>query len=137
MPAVLPAPHPVRLAESTRAAAPETPAIERRARPSAPPQTIEEDQSPLGPEVIALTGVMSAADAKQWPEAMRALDAYDRSFPNGLMRTEADVVRVTVLCGLSQTDEARSLARDLERRDSTNPAVDRLRLTCAAPASQP
>ena len=98
--------------------------------PSIPPAVERGANEPvdtLNREVHGLSSAMAAVEGARWPEALLALDDYHRDFPNGVLTTEADVLRVTVLCELGSTEAAKALAAALSRQSPSNPAVQRLR----------
>jgi hypothetical protein len=84
-------------------------------------------ESPLARELRSLDAARSALERLEIGEAFIALDRYDRTFPNGTLRTEASLLRVDALLARGDGAEARRLARDLLARDPSGPQARRLR----------
>jgi hypothetical protein len=87
--------------------------------------------SALVAELELLREVLLATQAQRWADAQRALDDHARRFVPAALRSEAHALQVVVWCGTGRVEEARGLARELEKADPLNPAVQRLRGTCA------
>lgn len=110
---------------------------------SPPPQTPDVRTAPVNPpvalpastglaaELQLIRGAMAATQAQQWVEAQRLLDEHERRFGSPQLRSEARAMQVVVWCGVGRVGEARQLARELERTDALNPAVQRLHTSCA------
>lgn len=91
------------------------------------------DSATLDAELAALQGALKAAQGERWGEALIDVAAYRRAFPRGVLRVEFDALEVLGLCGLERIDEAQHSARRLVVSEaSSNPAVQRLRSSCAA-----
>lgn len=125
-PSALPAP--AESALRTSAAKPANPSEKANtaARAAAPP-TANDEPSPLAREVRAIDLARSALVAGQPRAALMALDQHDRDFPNGPMRTEADVLRVDALEASGDHAAAKRLASQLLARDPSGAHARHLR----------
>ncbi len=66
------------------------------------------------------------------------VEAYRGDFPRGVLGVELDALEVLGLCGVGRVEEAERGARRLaDGEASSNPAVQRLRRSCAAAAFAP
>jgi len=111
---------------------PAQPAPELGAPPSSPrPAPPLSPAAALTQELELLRGVLIATQEQRWADAQRALDEHERRFVPAALRSEARAMQVLVWCGTGRIAEARQLARELEGADPLNPAVQRLRGTCA------
>lgn len=121
---------PVELA-SAPIAAPRPP----RERRAPPPPVIVEPEPPrahLALEVAALRASDAARRGGRPADALRALDAYDRDFPSGTLRAEADAARVLTLCELGRADDARAVATRFLAQNPSSPLAARIRSSCAS-----
>jgi hypothetical protein len=87
----------------------------------------------LAKEVEALDLARRAALAHEPARVLALLDAYQREFPRGALRPEAQVLRLEALAASGQTDRARNLAHRLLNADPTGPLAERVR--AAVPAA--
>lgn len=87
-----------------------------RTAPSTPPTEIE-TASPLAREIRSIELARSALGSGYPSLALKALDNHDREFPNGPMKTEADVLRVDALVASGDNAGAKRLATQLLARD--------------------
>lgn len=112
--------------------APETPELAPAPQPSTPPPPTSAAR--LAQELELLHQALEATKMKQWAQAQRVLDEHARQFTPAALEVEARAMQVMVWCGEGRSEEARALARELERSEPLNPAVQRLRGTCARTA---
>lgn len=99
-----------------------------------PPLAVAPKPSPaagLTEELELLSRVLAATQAQRWTDAQALLAEHERRFTPAALRSEARAMQVVVWCGIGQVEDARRLARELEREDPLNPAVQRLHATCA------
>jgi hypothetical protein len=131
-PAVAPAPAPrfAPLAHAAPAPAPEpvAPAIET----SAPPARAAKVPSGLRleQEAALLAEVQGALRSGQATVALTKLESYDRRFPTGMLRAEADAARVFALCSAGRIEKARSAATRFVQRYPSSPAAARVQAAC-------
>lgn len=93
-------------------------------------------ESPVARELRALDVAKAALERRDADGALRALEMYDRTFAaqgGGMLRTEANVLRVEALLVRGDTAEARRLASELLARDPGGPHARRLRTIAAQP----
>ena len=86
----------------------------------------------LADELRVLDVANTAVGAREWDRVARAAREYRDAFPGGALETEARALEVLGLCGQGHAAEARGLADALRRADGQNPAVQRLRASCAS-----
>jgi len=96
-----------------------------RPRPSTP-------ESELEAELSAIDAILCAVEATNPAEGRAAFVSYRARWPHGQLGLEATALEVLILCAEQRTGEARTVARELERRAPFNPSVRRLRSSCAA-----
>lgn len=100
--------------------------------PSAPPVRVNKPPSGLRlqDEAALLAQVQGALRAGQGATALGKLELYDRRFPNGMLRSEADAARVFALCAAGRTDRARAAAARFVQRYPNAPATARVQSAC-------
>jgi hypothetical protein len=134
-----PAPGPEAARESPPEPSPrnEAPELKQQAQATAP-ERAETPPVASAPSAVALVDelellrrVLVATQEKRWTDAQRGLEEHGRRFVPAALRTEARALQVAVWCGTGRVDEARRLARELEKTEPLNPAVQRLEGTCA------
>ncbi|MBE2253599.1 MAG: hypothetical protein IAE78_28985 [Myxococcus sp.] len=134
---LLPSPPPGLLGPAT-VAAPRSPGREGPdARPvtsSAPggPRAPSEAVGPLADELLVLRAALKHHEAARDEAALERLDEYQRRHQGGALQTEADTLRVLVLCRLGRKPEAAEVLRALRRSAPVSPAAQRLSSSCAA-----
>jgi hypothetical protein len=116
--APLPEPTPSPVVEAT-----ETPAPAPRA--AKPPSNLR-----LQDEAALLAEVQGALRSGQANAALGKLESYDRRFPGGMLRAEADAARVFALCAAGKVDRARSAADRFAQRYPSSPALARVQAAC-------
>jgi hypothetical protein len=79
--------------------------------PNAPPRAAS--RASLAEETAALDEARLALRAGRAAEAMVSLDAFERLFPNGPLRSEASAIRVEALLALGDRPGAETVARAL------------------------
>jgi hypothetical protein len=94
----------------------------KAARPS-PALRLEEEAALLAEVQGALRSGNAAA-------ALSKLESYDRRFPTGMLRAEADAARVFALCGAGRVDKARAAATRFVQRYPSSPAAARVQAAC-------
>lgn len=82
-------------------------------------------------ELESLDRSVRALDSEQFAEALAEAREFTRAFPQSQFVTEAQVVEVLALCGLTRFEEARASAARLPPSSGSNPAVRRLEDSCA------
>lgn len=126
-PAPAPAPSPVQEpAVSTPApvtTAEEAPAPVRATKPQAVGLRLQE-------EAALLAEVQGALRSGQGNLALSKLDSYDRRFPGGMLRAEADAAKVFALCASGRVDKARASATRFVQRYPGSPAAARVQAAC-------
>ncbi len=110
------------------ASAPLAPAVET----SAPPARAAKPSSGLRleQEAALLAEVQGALRSGQATAALGKLESYDRRFPTGMLRAEADAARVFALCSAGRVDKARSAATRFVQRYPSSPAAARVQAAC-------
>jgi hypothetical protein len=120
------------------------PAPVKRAAPAAPapaPAVEEEPQTPSRPakaapslrlqdEAALLAEVQGALRSGQASVALSKLESYDRRFPAGMLRSEADAARVFALCSAGRVDKARAAAARFVQRYPNAPVTARVQAAC-------
>jgi hypothetical protein len=137
MPSVSVAPNPEgRDAVTATAAAPEPRSLENEAvaKPVvvpvasvAAPRPVDDD---LGEEVALLRAARRALDGRDAAGALRLLDRYARTYPNGTMAEESLATRALTLCALGRVAAARDVVRHLEAVAPRSPQLAGLRASC-------
>lgn len=117
LPPVVPPPEP---AAALPVEAPAPPV--KAARPN-PGLRLEEEAALLAEVQGALRSGTAAA-------ALSKLESYDRRFPTGMLRAEADAARVFALCGAGRVDKARAAATRFVQRYPSSPAAARVQAAC-------
>jgi hypothetical protein len=104
-------------------AAAETPAPSNRA--VKPPSSLRlEDEAALLAEV---QGALRSGNASV---ALGKLESYDRRFPTGMLRAEADAAKVFALCSAGRVEKARAAAARFVQRYPSSPAAPRVQAAC-------
>jgi len=116
-PVVVPAPEP---AAVSSVEAPAPPA--RAAKPSSGLRLEE--------EAALLAEVQGALRAGRATTALSKLESYDRRFPTGMLRAEADAARVFALCSAGRVEKARASAARFVQRYPSSPAAARVQAAC-------
>jgi hypothetical protein len=93
--------------------------------------------SGLSIELGLIRRATEAVDARDFDTAEKALNQYDAQVRAGALATEAGVLRVVVDCARGHAEPAGALARKWVAADPSNPALGRLRGSCAAAALAP
>src|SRR5262249_31861381 len=101
-------------------------ATQGAASPTSGDQPKEKQESQLSRELRAIDTARAALNRGDANGALSAVDQYERTFPNGSLRMEANVVRVEALLARGDKAAARKLARDLLARDPSGPQSRRL-----------
>jgi hypothetical protein len=102
------------------------------AKPAAKPQPSEEDPDLLARELALLDRARQQLHT-QTPGALATLDAYDKEFPKGSLRIEAQLVRLEVLMKLDRRDDATRLAAKLIAKDRDGLVKKRVERIIEAP----
>lgn len=125
----------------TRARAPAPPPPLQRAEPLPPepvlvvPPPSRPSKAPtnglrLQDEAALLAEVQSALRSGQPQLALGKLEAYDRRFPGGGLRAEADAAKVFALCASGRVERARASAERFVKRYPRSPAIARVQAAC-------
>ncbi len=137
-----PAPSPAVLA---RVVAPRPAVVEQRPAPTAleplaaaeasasavrQPSKAPNSSLRLQDEAALLAQVQGALRNGQASVALGKLESYDRRFPGGMLRSEADAARVFALCGAGKVDKARAAAARFVQRYPNAPATARVQSAC-------
>lgn len=117
-PPVAPAPEPVTVVPSAEAPAPAA----RRLKVNSGLR--------LEQEAALLAEVQGALRSGQATTALGKLESYDRRFPTGMLRAEADAARVFALCGAGRVERARASAARFVQRYPSSPAAARVQAAC-------
>jgi hypothetical protein len=96
----------------------------REATPEASDRSLDRS---LGNETRALDRVREALDAHRFSEAMRLIDDYQRSFPQGRLRPESMVLRLAALVQAGKRGAADSLASQLLADETYQTYAPRIR----------
>jgi hypothetical protein len=121
-----PRPPPVARVDARPAeAAPSREAAPPPNRVSKPPSGLR-----LQEEAAALADVQSVLRSGRAALALSKLEGYDRRFPTGMLRSEADAARVFALCAAGQVDKARAAAQRFVQRYPNAPATARVQSAC-------
>jgi len=84
----------------------------------------------LQEEAALLAEVQGALRSGHASAALGKLESYDRRFPGGMLRAEADAARVFALCAAGQVDRARASAARFAQRYPSSPAAARVQAAC-------
>ncbi len=84
----------------------------------------------LEQEAALLAEVQGALRSGQANTALGKLESYDRRFPTGMLRAEADAARVFALCSAGRVDKARASAARFVQRYPSSPAAARVQAAC-------
>jgi hypothetical protein len=114
-----PAPLPV-VARAVREEEPQAPS-----RPAKPPSSLR-----LQDEAALLAEVQGALRSGQAAVALSKLESYDKRFPAGMLRSEADAARVFALCSAGRVDKARAAAARFVQRYPNAPVTARVQAAC-------
>ena len=88
----------------------------------------------LRAETELIRGGLAALHESDPARALALFDEHARRFPTGVLADERDVERVTALCDLGRTAEARSVVSSFLRRRPDSPLTRRLLSSCGRPA---
>jgi hypothetical protein len=120
------APAPVKRAPPPRVVA--APVVEESAAPPSRPG------KPAGlrlqDEAALLAEVQGALRGGQATVALSQLESYDRRFPTGMLRSEADAARVFALCSAGRVEKARAAAARFVQRYPNAPVTARVQAAC-------
>jgi hypothetical protein len=105
------------------AAATETPTPPSRAVKPQPGLRLQD-------EAALLAEVQGALRSGQGGVALSKLESYDRRFPTGMLRAEADAARVFALCSAGRIEKARAAATRFAQRYPSSPAAARVQAAC-------
>ena len=122
-PRLVPLPPVVPLPEPAAVSSVEVPAPPVKAVKPSPGLRLEEEAALLAEVQGALRSGKAAA-------ALSKLESYDRRFPTGMLRAEADAARVFALCGAGRVDKARAAATRFAQRYPSSPAAARVQAAC-------
>jgi hypothetical protein len=130
------------VAHSAERAAP-LPERPKAPEPAAAPSPAPADTSPppvravkpspglrLQEEAALLAEVQGALRSGRAGAALGKLESYDRRFPAGMLRAEADAARVFALCSAGRVDKARASAARFVQRYPSSPAAARVQAAC-------
>ena len=128
----------VQLPPASPAAPPEAflapPPVSHAPMVEAPAQPARAIKAPSGlrleQEAALLAEVQGALRSGQAATALTKLESYDRRFPTGMLRAEADAARVFALCGAGRVDKARASAARFVQRYPSSPAAARVQAAC-------
>lgn len=84
----------------------------------------------LQEEAALLAEVQGALRSGQAGAALGKLESYDRRFPTGMLRAEADAARVFALCSAGRVEKARASAARFVQRYPSSPAAARVQAAC-------
>jgi hypothetical protein len=84
----------------------------------------------LQEEAALLAEVQGALRSGQASLALGKLESYDRRFPTGMLRAEADAARVFALCSAGRVEKARASAARFVQRYPSSPAAARVQAAC-------
>lgn len=97
-----------------------------------PPPTVAAPGRSIAAELELLQRSQLALDQHRTAEALRLLDEYAATHPDGVLRQEAAAQRVLALCARGRGAEARALGTSVLRDAPGSPAATRVRESCAA-----
>jgi TolA-binding protein len=110
--------------------APSTPVIEAPVANPAPVEAPAKTSS-LTEEIALLQDAHAALQSGSAARALGILDEHARRFPRGTLTEEREASRVSALCKLGRTDEARTQAADFLRDHPRSPQAPAVRASCA------
>ena len=84
----------------------------------------------LQEEAALLAEVQGALRSGQGAAALSKLESYDKRFPAGMLRPEADAARVFALCAAGRVDTARTAAARFVQRYPKAPVTARVQAAC-------
>jgi outer membrane protein assembly factor BamD (BamD/ComL family) len=84
----------------------------------------------LQDEAALLADVQGALRGGQATVALAKLESYDRRFPAGMLRSEADAARVFALCSAGRVEKARAAAARFVQRYPSAPVTARVQAAC-------
>ena len=90
----------------------------------------EVDVSTLAEQARLLGEVRVALRDGDHERVLQHVDAYDRRFPNGMLREEALAARALALCGLGDPASGRSVATDLRALAPHSVHLERIDRAC-------
>lgn len=123
-----PAPPVTARAHVTPAPVPRPTSVEASAPPARaakPPSGLRLEQ-----EAALLAEVQGALRSGKATVALGKLESYDRRFPTGMLRAEADAARVFALCSAGRVEKARFAATRFVQRYPSSPAAARVQAAC-------
>ena len=125
------APAPVKRAPASQPlVAPQVGAVDE-AEPQAPSRPAKAPASlRLQDEAALLAEVQGALRKGQAAVALSKLESYDKRFPAGMLRSEADAARVFALCSAGRVDKARAAAARFVQRYPNAPVTARVQAAC-------
>jgi len=101
-------------------------------RPAAAPPV----PAPLEREVALLDAAERAERGQDFRGALARLDEYDRAFPDGMLRAEAQVLRIAALLGNGDETSARAQAQSFLASSAPSPLTARVRSMLAEKSRQ-
>jgi hypothetical protein len=101
-----------------------------------PPATPAPRQAPLAREIALLDSAEHAERRQDHAAALASLNEYDRVFPDGALRAEAEVLRISALLGRGEEAVAREHARLFLARSAPSPLTARVRSMLSGPSAQ-
>jgi hypothetical protein len=134
-----PAPAPVAHTAPAPQKAPPAPVVEPQA---SAPEPVTEAPAPtsravkppsslrLEDEAALLAEVQGALRSGNASVALGKLESYDRRFPAGMLRAEADAAKVFALCSAGRVEKARAAATRFAQRYPSSPAAARVQAAC-------
>jgi hypothetical protein len=103
-----------------------------RARPQgAAAPSAERNAPPLAEEVRLLKGAQQAVKAGRPAVAIAALAEHQRRFPHGQLALERSAVRISALCALGQTADAKRAAAAFLEHHAGSALAEQVRASCA------
>jgi len=143
VPPTLPPPSPFHAAPAAAPAPVVTPpSFDRRERTvaqipfSPPPAVSPAARAPLARELTLLEAAQRAVRRHDHRAALSSLDEYTRSFPDGALLAEAQVLRIAALLGSGDETAAREQARLFLSRYAPSPLAARVRSMLSDPSRQ-
>ena len=109
--------------------------VEEAPRVSEPPSLTPRSGKPapnlrLQDEAALLAQVQGSLRNGKGALALSKLESYDRKFPAGMLRAEADAARVFALCSAGRVETARAAAARFVQRYPNAPATARVQAAC-------
>jgi len=115
-------------------AAPPQPVVARQVQDVEPQTPSRPAKAPaslrLQDEAALLAEVQGALRNGQAGLALSKLESYDKRFPAGMLRSEADAARVFALCSAGRVDRARAAAARFVQRYPNAPVTARVQAAC-------